>query len=226
MNFKKPLFWDLKKPNIFSNILLPFTVIIKINNFFKDMRLVKKEKKIKTICIGNIYVGGTGKTPTTIAVYKIIKKIKKKISVGKKYYSNHFDEHKILKKNSNLILGSSRSEVVKKAIQNKNEIIIFDDGLQDKNINYDIKFVCFHEKNWIGNGRLIPAGPLRELKESLKKYDGAFIQNLGYTANSLKNSIKKINPKIKIFRTKYEPVNIKILNSKKLADFIKLKLYG
>ena len=47
--------------------------------------------------------------------------------------------------------------------------LIIDDGLQDKSINYDLKIVCFNKKNFIGNGRLIPAGPLREKLNSLKK---------------------------------------------------------
>ena len=36
-------------------------------------------------------------------------------------------------------------------------------------MDYDLKFVCFHAKKWIGNGRLLPAGPLRENLSSLKK---------------------------------------------------------
>ena len=47
------------------------------------------------------------------------------------------------------------------------EVAIFDDGLQDKNIMYNISFVCFNKKNFIGNGLLIPAGPLRESLNNL-----------------------------------------------------------
>ena len=43
-----------------------------------------------------------------------------------------------------------------------------------KTIDYDFKFVCFDSKIWIGNGFLIPSGPLREKINSLKKYDGVF----------------------------------------------------
>ena len=68
------------------------------------------------------------------------------------------------------------------ALNKSKEVIIFDDGLQEKDIDYDLKIVCFKNKNWIGNGQLIPAGPLREKIESLKKYDVVFLN--GKSENS------------------------------------------
>ena len=44
-------------------------------------------------------------------------------------------------------------------------------------MSYDLKFVCFDSSNWIGNGNLIPAGPLRESLKSLKKFDAVFLKN-------------------------------------------------
>ena len=217
MSFKKPIFWDLKKPTLLSNLLYPFSYLVRFNNFINEKKRKKKSDKIKTICIGNIYLGGTGKTPTTIEVYNLLKRINKKIIIGKKYYPEHKDENAILKNISNLILEKSRFDIIQKAIKRRKKIIIFDDGLQDKIIDYDLKFACFHSNNWIGNGRIIPSGPLRELKESIKKYDGIFLQSAfkPNMANSVINSIKKINPKINIFKTKYQPINLKKLNKNK-----------
>ena len=217
MSLKKPIFWDLKKPTLLSNLLYPFSYLVRFNNFINERKLKKKNDKIKTICIGNIYLGGTGKTPTTIEIYNLTKKINKKIAIGKKYYPAHNDENTILKNISNLILEKSRFDIIQKATKRKIKIIIFDDGLQDKEIDYDLKFVCFHSNNWIGNGRIIPSGPLRELKESLKKYDGVFLQNSfkPNMANSVIKSIKKINPGINIFKTKYQPINLNKLNRNK-----------
>ena len=86
MQFKKPLFWDYKKPNLISNILLPLTIPIEINNFLLNKKINKRSDKVKTLCIGNIYLGGTGKTPTTISLYNILKKLNKNISTAKKFY--------------------------------------------------------------------------------------------------------------------------------------------
>jgi len=99
MQFKKPLFWDYNKPNFISNIFLPLTIPIKISNFLLDKKINKKNSKIKTVCVGNIYLGGTGKTPTTISLYGILKKLNKNISTAKKFYKIQKDEHNLLKKN-------------------------------------------------------------------------------------------------------------------------------
>ena len=47
MNFKKPKFWDLKRPNLIAYILLPFTIIIFINNILLNLLKKKRYKKIK-----------------------------------------------------------------------------------------------------------------------------------------------------------------------------------
>ena len=75
----------------------------------------------------------------------------------------------ILEKKTETISSKDRQEIVDKAISMKKKILIFDDGLQDKKISYDIEFVCFDQKNWLGNGLLLPSGPLREKVKSLKK---------------------------------------------------------
>ena len=212
MQFKKPLFWDYKKPNLISHLLLPLTLPVEINNFLLNKKVNKKSDKIKTLCVGNIYLGGTGKTPTAISLYKILKRLSKNISTGKKFYSIQKDEHDLLKE-TNLILCKTRKGIVNKAIKLKKKILIFDDGLQDKHINYDLKFVCFDSTKWIGNGRLIPSGPLRERLKSLRKYDGVFLK--GKKSSSIVKLIKKINPKIEIFITKYEVINSKKFDKKK-----------
>ena len=61
------------------------------------------------------------------------------------------------------------------SIKKKYAILIFDDGLQDSQIDYDKKLVCFKSDNWIGNGQIIPAGPLREKISSLKRFDAIFL---------------------------------------------------
>ena len=58
--FKKPKFWDLKKPNYLAYLLLPLTILIKINIFITNL-YQKKFNKIKSICVGNIYLGAQEK---------------------------------------------------------------------------------------------------------------------------------------------------------------------
>ena len=207
MIFKKPLFWDSKKQGIFSIILFPFTILTNINNFLLSISNKKINNKIFSICVGNIYVGGTGKTPLAIKLYQILNKNHKGVVVGKKFYSSHTDEINLLKKKVNTLIKNKRSLIIQEAIKKNKKIIIFDDGLQDKALRYDLNFVCFDTLNWIGNGNLIPAGPLREKINSLKKFDAVFLKNISKPNNKIIRIIKKINPKIKIFNTRYKILN-------------------
>ena len=71
MNVKKPLFW--KNKNLIALLITPLSIMVLIANVIKICYL-KKNYGIKTICIGNIYVGGTGKTSLTIELNNILKK--------------------------------------------------------------------------------------------------------------------------------------------------------
>ena len=201
MYLKKPSFWD-KQINILSYLLLPFTIFVRVNNFLNSKKKKYLSKKLKTICVGNIYVGGTGKTPTTIKLYDLIKKIKN-TSTAKKYYLNQQDEEILLKRETKFLTASSRKSILKLAEKKNIEVLIFDDGLQDNQIDYNFKFVCFDGDLGIGNGFLLPAGPLRETINSLKKYDVVFIKK-GNNLNNLIKLIEKHNKRIKIFITDYK----------------------
>ncbi len=213
MKLKKPKFWDLKKPNLLSYFLLPLTIPVRINNYFLNQKIKKRVGDLKTICIGNIYIGGTGKTPTTLKIYELLKELKFNVSIGKKFYQSHFDEKIILEKKSKLIYSKSRLDIIDKGIDTNQNIIIFDDGLQDKSISYNLEFVCFDAENWIGNGHLVPSGPLRENVSSLKKYDAVFLKSNNEVQKEIIEKIKMINPNIEIFETFFEISNIDNFNT-------------
>ena len=109
MNLKKPEFWLNK--NFTSLILLPLTIVTYLVNFFKKFSY-KKKFKIKSICIGNIYIGGTGKTPLSIMISDILNTKKKKVAVVKKFYLNQLDEQRLIKKYSSLIISKNRTSKI------------------------------------------------------------------------------------------------------------------
>lgn len=222
MILKKPKFWDYRKPNFISFVLLPFTVILIMNNILTNIFSKKNNPKIKSICVGNIYVGGTGKTPFTIKIYQILKSLGYNVCVGKKFYNSQKDEQVLLKNKTNLIFDKNREKIIERSIEENNDIVIFDDGLQDKRIDYNLKFVCFDNMNWIGNGLLIPAGPLRETINSLKKFDAVIFKKIEENTDQEKiiNQIRNINSNIQIFYSEYFPTNLKDFDlSKKYLIF-------
>ena len=114
--FLKPKFWNLKKPNFLSKFLLPLTFPIVLNNFLSNKKVKIKNQNIKTICVGNIYLGGTGKTPLTIKLYEILKDIGFNAVTGKKNYINHLDEKIILNSETTLISDKSRKKLLIKPL--------------------------------------------------------------------------------------------------------------
>ena len=212
MKINKPKFWDLKKTTYLSKLLQPFTLPLIINNYFLSLNKKNKNKKIKTICLGNIYVGGTGKTPLTIKLNKILQELNFKTATIKKFYKEQNDEQILLNNKTRLYCNKKRSEALNEAIKDGIEIAIFDDGLQDRSLKYDLSFVCFNNENWIGNGKLIPSGPLRENLKSILKYDAIFLNGNEEDNLDIKKSIKKISNNIKIFETLYKPTNVDKFN--------------
>ena len=207
MKLKKPKFWDHKKPSFFSYLLLPFSIILDLITKIKSKPKFSNSK-IKTICVGNIYIGGTGKTSLAIKIKEILDKNNIKACFIKKFYPNQTDEQKLLSKNGVLFSNLKRITALNEAISEGFEVAIFDDGLQDSSIKYDLEIVCFNNLNWIGNGLTLPSGPLRENINNLKSYENVFLNGNEESLIAIKEQIKRINPNININSGKYIPLNI------------------
>ena len=207
MNLKKPKFWEYNKPNIYAYLLYPFTLLIKFLNILKS-KTKNKDRKIKTICVGNIYVGGTGKTSLCIEIKKILDREKIKSCFIKKYYKNQIDEQKILKEYGKVFISHKREHAIQQAEKENFEVAILDDGLQDKSIDCNLSFVCFNNINWIGNGMTIPSGPLRESITNMKKYNHAFLNGNQEHEETLINELLKINSNLIIHIGQYKPINL------------------
>ena len=209
MKLKKPKFWNKGKSSILPYILLPLSILLQILN--SAIKLISKKKSyqnIKTICVGNIYVGGTGKTSLSMKLYEIFSKKNIKTCFIKKDYSNQKDEQKILDNKGKLFKSKKRAQSLQEAIYKNYEIAIFDDGLQDHSINYDLTFVCFNNLNWIGNGFTIPSGPLRESFKTIKDHKNIFVTGNLTNLESIKKEILKINPQSNILTAIYVPLNL------------------
>ena len=208
MIFIKPNFWQTK--NFISLFLYPLTLITFSINFLKKLN-IERNFKIKTICIGHLSAGGTGKTSLAVELNELLKDKFKTVFIKKKY-SNQKDEYNLLKKRDKIILSKNRTAALKIAEKNF-DLAILDDGLQQKNIEYDLKIVCINSYEGFGNNFLLPAGPLRENLNELKYYNIVFLN--GFKQNQkIKNKIKKINNSLKIFDAIYEPINLKEYNLK------------
>ena len=91
--------------------------------------------------------------------------------------------------------------------------------MQDNKINFDLSIACFNQKQWIGNGLVIPSGPLRESLKALKKYDYIFINGLSKKNHIIEKKIYSFNPKVKIFYSYYQIINFTRLKKKRIITF-------
>ena len=212
MSLKKPKFWDYKRPNIYSYVLWPLTIIIQIINLIRARFKKQKKFNIRSVCVGNIYIGGTGKTSLSIKINEILSKKKIRSCFIKKSYISQIDEQKLLASSGKLFTAKKRSEALIEAEKDNYQIAIFDDGLQDYSIKYDVSLVCFNNLNWIGNGMTIPSGPLRESLNNLKNYNHVFLNGNSENLSNITSTILNVNPSINIHIGKYIPLNLKDFN--------------
>ncbi len=217
MKFLKPKFWD-NKNNIFAILLRPTSILFYFFINLKRSFTNAKKFKIPIICVGNIYVGGTGKTPVSMTIANELKMKKKNPVIVKKYYKDHNDEHQMIRKIvDTLILNKSRVRALEEAEKKNFDVAILDDGFQDYRIKKNLNIVCFNSKQLIGNGLVFPAGPLRESLNSLKRAQIVIIN--GERNKEFEKKILEISKNIKIFYSEYLPSNIEQFKNKKLCAF-------
>lgn len=224
-----PEFWY--KKDLISKfktlLLLPFSIIWILLSLIKKNFAKRYKSHLKVICIGNLSIGGTGKTPFSIQTYKILEILgykpvfltrgyrgltKGPILVNKSHnHKDVGDEALLLSKVGTTIVSSNRC-VGAKYIENlkKNyDVIIMDDGLQNYQLEQDIKLLLIDKKLLFGNGYCIPAGPLRQtITQGLKKIDAIIFTGDGDIKDinlNFINNIQNFDTKLEIknnFKTK------------------------
>ena len=217
MIFFKQKFWDKTKISFFAIVLFPITLILKLLIFLKNIFTKIHKFQIPIICVGNIYLGGTGKTPMCIEIFSILKNLNMRPGFVRKEYSSFQDEVNLQKKIGPIYQNKKRIDAIKNAIKDGINIAILDDGFQDFSVNKNLSIVCFNEKQWVGNGFPIPSGPLREELSSLKRADCVILN--GEKNINIEKKIYSKNKLIKIFYIKYKSLNIDNFKDKKVIAF-------
>ena len=230
----QPKFW--KNRNFVSDILFPLSFLYLFISSFKNYFEKKFKSKLTIICVGNLTIGGSGKTPTVIYIAELLKTINYNVTILLKGYggalkgplrvtqknksSDVGDEALLHSRINETWISNIRSKGVQliEGVDKKNNLIIMDDGLQNNSVEKDVNIAVFDGEEGIGNGRVIPSGPMREnLKFGLKKIK--FVLIIGEDKSNISNLIKLINNKIKIFYATYEP-DIKIIKAFKNKKII------
>ena len=214
MKLFKPKFWKSNK-NFFTVLLIPLSLITWIYIILKKTFIQKVKFNIPVICVGNIFIGGTGKTPLSIHIARKLSENGKNPAIVRKYYKSHKDEHKmIISYYNKLILNLNRSKGIYEALEKGYDAVILDDGFQDYKIKKNLSIICFNSNQLIGNGYLFPSGPLRESLGSLRNANILIIN--GDKSLDFEQKILKIQKDLKIYYSNYKPLNIQEFKNKKL----------
>ena len=123
----------------------------------------------------------------------------------------------MLEKKGKVYTSKNRATSISLSINNNHNLAILDDGFQDFSIKPDLSILCFNSKQLIGNGFVIPSGPLRENLSSISRAECIVIN--GEKNFDFENKIKKINKELKVFYSKYKIKNLEKLKNKKFIAF-------
>ena len=194
------------KKSLWLYLLTPFSLLFKYltkrrRRKYIQGKLESYKSDIPVIIVGNLTIGGTGKTPLVAYIAQELSKLGYKPGLVSRGYGGTFretlevtrdtpvkqtgDEAQILSKlNFPFYIDKNRVRAVKTLANNHDcDVIISDDGLQHYNMNRDIEIVVIDGKRRFGNNLTFPAGPLRESKSRLKSVDFV-VNNSGPTKDN------------------------------------------
>lgn len=187
---KTPKYWQSN--SLISKILQPLGWLYGTITQLRLKWAHAPKAEIPVICIGNITAGGTGKTPVSLSVAKMLATAMWHPFFVTRGYGGHMqdvlvnnkkhsasdvgDEPLLLSQQAPVVVNANRFEGAKRAVDEGADIIIMDDGFQNPSLYKDLSFLVFDGHYGIGNGKIIPAGPLREtLKDGTKRADALII---------------------------------------------------
>jgi len=222
-------------PTVFFSFLYMLSVVygwgVKLRSLLFNRGIIMAKKlPCRVISIGNLTVGGTGKTPMTIYIAEMIREFGLKPAVISRGYKGAAekvggivsDGRKILMKPSDsgdepfmiaqqlgnipVLVGHNRYQIGKRAV-NKflPDVIVLDDAFQHRQLYRDIDLVLVDDQTLFGNGHLLPRGILREPVCALMRADAFVLTRCADFSSLSRNTLEKIAPATPVFKAFHVP---------------------
>ena len=189
---KAPQFWY--EPNTWkAKFLYPLGYFYNLLTLLRGKLAKPQSYSCLTICIGNLNVGGTGKTPTTIALAQHFLKKGLQVHVVSRGYKGKFqgtflvdpqkhksdevgDEPLLMSEFTSVWVSNKRKNGIAAAENAGAQIVLLDDGFQDPSFHKDFSLIVVDGEKGFGNKKCMPAGPLREnIVQGFKRADALVI---------------------------------------------------
>ena len=178
--------------NKMSYVFLPlsgvFSTAAKVRQWKQTQSKIKFS--VPVIIVGNITVGGTGKTPMVTALVKELQQLGYQPGVASRGYGGQFTQATLVKQShsaeevgdepllifhhtqASVMVGQNRVNNIEALINTHHcDVIVCDDGLQDYRFTHDVEIIMVDGDRAFGNHKLLPAGPLREPISRLQQAD-------------------------------------------------------
>jgi tetraacyldisaccharide 4'-kinase len=178
---RAPDFWQEKDytAKFAAMVLTPVGWIYGATVAWKVQHAHPYRSSAKVVCVGNLSAGGTGKTPITAAIAQAFEQRKRRTVILSRGYGGKMrgpafvdlahdtfeetgDEALLLAGSASVIVARDRAAGAKFAEREGTDVIVMDDGFQNFTLEKDFSIVVVDAQTGFGNGRIIPAGPLRE----------------------------------------------------------------
>ena len=216
-----PDFWKSGRGGVRSTLLTPVGVIVSLVTYIRQSIVTPWKAQVPVLCIGNVVVGGAGKTPVAISIGKAFKKNNVNINYLSRGYGGYDsgphlvnlkkdtshrvgDEPLLLSKVAPTWVSRNRVQGAKTAIANNAKLILMDDGLQHHRIHKVFSILVVDVKYGFGNGKIMPAGPLREpLSRALKRVN--LVVLIGENSLKVRLQLLSLDPKLIILNAKLIP---------------------
>jgi len=224
-------FWGV----VLSALAVLYGALVYLRRIFFKLHIFKSNKiSCPIISIGNITLGGTGKTPTVIQVAQLLTRNDRRPVVVSRGYGRKDEAEIIIVSDGRSILvdsriggdepvmigsklpgipvvvGSKRYQAALLALQRFSpDVVVLDDGFQHFQLKRDIDIVLLDAGNPFGNGKLFPAGILREPINALKRAQAVLITKIDNSMDveKLKETIRR-HTRARIFTSRQVPVDL------------------
>lgn len=222
MPIRTPSFWYDTKKSLWQQCLLaPVSTLYQLGHRINLARQTARHVDCFVICVGNAVAGGSGKTPVCIALNTLVQTYNLahrpcfltrgyggstggayEVSTESMDAKSIGDEPYLLATHSNTIISADRVEGAEMAQRNGADLIIMDDGYQNFTLHKDLNILVIDGGMGFGNGKTIPAGPLREpANMAFARADAVIL--LGADLHNIR---KKIPPHLPVFTGHIKPL--------------------